>query len=115
MQSGALYRNARRENGPEIGDAQKGNKSARSKVSNFTPPLETPLMLDWTDSKASKIIEGVEPSEDDTEAIATWQHLIDTGLCWQLQGWYVRTAQNLIELGICSPARCGKRSSRLLA
>jgi hypothetical protein len=61
-------------------------------------------MPDWIDSKASKIVEGVEPCEDDTEAIANWQHLIDTGLCWRLQGWYARTAQNLIELGICSPS-----------
>jgi hypothetical protein len=55
--------------------------------------------------KPSMIVEGVEPAEDETEAIATWQYLIDTGLCWRLQGWYGRTARNLIELGICAPPR----------
>ena len=30
-----------------------------------------------------------------------WQHLIDTGICWQLQGWFGRTAKALIETGEC--------------
>jgi len=42
---------------------------------------------------------GYEPSEEElTEA---WQYLIDTGLCWKLQGWYGRNARMLIENGIC--------------
>ena len=32
---------------------------------------------------------------------AAWQHLIDTGLCWKLQGWFGRRAAALIEEGIC--------------
>ena len=39
--------------------------------------------------------EGTE--EEQTEA---WQHLVNTGLCWKLQGWFGRTAQALIEQGI---------------
>ena len=35
------------------------------------------------------------------QVIEAWQHLIDTGLCWQLQGWFGRTARDLIDNGIC--------------
>lgn len=35
------------------------------------------------------------------EAIKLVQELIDTGLAWQLQGHYGRTAKTLIEAGIC--------------
>ena len=37
--------------------------------------------------------------------IQAWQYLIDTGVCWQLQGTYGRNAQVLIEQGICTPAQ----------
>jgi hypothetical protein len=30
---------------------------------------------------------------------ATWQHLVDSGLAWSLQGWYGRTAQALLDRG----------------
>jgi len=39
---------------------------------------------------------------DAEQYIAAWQHLIDTGIVWQLQGWFGRTAENLIKAGICS-------------
>lgn len=32
-----------------------------------------------------------------TEQLSAWQYLIDTGLCWQLQGWFGRTARDLID------------------
>jgi len=38
------------------------------------------------------------------ERIGAWQHLIDTGLCWQLQGFFGRTAQSLIDAGVCTAA-----------
>jgi uncharacterized protein involved in copper resistance len=37
-----------------------------------------------------------------TEEVEAWQYLIDTGLAWQLQGWYGRTAQRLINAGYCT-------------
>jgi hypothetical protein len=43
---------------------------------------------------------GVEPSEE--AYIEAAQHLIDTGLAWQLQGFFGRTCQHLIEQGYCS-------------
>ena len=59
------------------------------------------------DFEATMIAEGItEPEgEDDTERqahyVAAWQHLIDTGLAWQLQGWYGRSARAMIENGYC--------------
>lgn len=51
------------------------------------------------------IAEGWIAAESEEQLYEAWQYLIDTGLCWQLQGWFGRTAQSLIEEGICRPAR----------
>jgi len=34
------------------------------------------------------------------EQIGAWQYLHDTGLAYQLQGWFGRTAQALLEQGV---------------
>ena len=47
------------------------------------------------------IAEGFVDAESEDQVIQAWQTLIDTGLAWQLQGWFGRTAHNLIERGIC--------------
>lgn len=46
------------------------------------------------------IAEGFIEADQDT-VIEAWQHLIDTGLAWRLQGWFGRTAASLIGQGIC--------------
>lgn len=38
---------------------------------------------------------------DREETVELFQHLIDTGLVWQLQGFYGRTAKDLIDSGEC--------------
>jgi len=48
-----------------------------------------------SDYQAVGIAEGfVECSDEDT-FIAAWQHLINTGLAWRLQGWFGRHARDL--------------------
>jgi hypothetical protein len=51
---------------------------------------------------AVNIIE--DGSYDQNLTIEAWQHLIDSGVVWSLQGWFGRTAAWLIESGICTPA-----------
>jgi len=53
---------------------------------------------------ATMIAEGAQEAETEEEAVEAWQTLINTGLVWQLQGWFGRTAMSLIEEGICDPA-----------
>ena len=36
------------------------------------------------------------------EVVDFFQELINSGLCWQLQGHYGRTARYLIEEGLCN-------------
>ena len=49
------------------------------------------------------IAEGFVEAESEEQVIEAWQHLIDTGMAWQLQGWFGRTAVALMEQGICTP------------
>lgn len=56
----------------------------------------------WTTYDACAAIEGFDGEEHDEETlISAWQYLIDTGQAWSLQGWYGRTAQDLIDAGFC--------------
>jgi hypothetical protein len=40
---------------------------------------------------------------DHEEVVELFQHLVDTGLAWQLQGHYGRTARQLIDCGYVNP------------
>jgi hypothetical protein len=48
---------------------------------------------------AMLIAEGIEDASID-EQLNAWQQLVDSGIVWQLQGWYGRTAKLLIEQGL---------------
>ena len=37
------------------------------------------------------------------EEIEFFQEMIDSGICWKLQGHYGRTASYFIEIGVCKP------------
>lgn len=47
---------------------------------------------------AINIVEGDAESEE--QALEAWQYLVNTGLAFQLQGSYGRTAARLIEEGL---------------
>ena len=53
------------------------------------------------DYLAIGIAEGFEEAKSDEQYIAAWQYLINTGLCWRLQGWFGRQAVSLIARGVC--------------
>ena len=59
----------------------------------------------WTQYSACSCVERFDPFDEWTEeeTISAWQFLINTGLAWKLQGFYGRTAQQLINEGICHP------------
>ena len=48
---------------------------------------------------AVMIAEGVIEVDEDKQ-IEAWKHLVDTGLAWSLQGWFGRTAMDLIKQGV---------------
>lgn len=51
------------------------------------------------DNTAIQIAEGEVDVERKTWVDA-WQHLIDTGACWNLQGWFGRSARDFLVNGI---------------
>jgi hypothetical protein len=56
-----------------------------------------PKMDNYT---AIGIAKGFIEPDDEEQILAAWQHLHDTRLAYQLQSWFGRTAQNLIERGL---------------
>jgi hypothetical protein len=48
--------------------------------------------------RAVMVAEGAEDA-DEEELREAWQYLVNTGLAWQLQGFFGRTAQQLIDVG----------------
>jgi hypothetical protein len=49
------------------------------------------------------ILDFEEGELGDEQVIELFQHLVDTGLAWTLQGSYGRTAAALIEAGLVQP------------
>ena len=53
---------------------------------------------------ATGLAEGFIHADSEDQLVEAWQHLIDTGLAWTLQGFFGRQATALIKEGICHPA-----------
>ncbi len=49
-----------------------------------------------------------EGQTTEDEQVALFQHLIDTGTCWQLDGHYQRVGATLIEAGLIRPPEWGE-------
>jgi len=58
-------------------------------------------MKKLTNIEATMIAEGAQEADSDEQYIQAWQHLIDTGLAWTLQGFFGRTATAMISQGLC--------------
>ena len=46
------------------------------------------------------IAEGFIEPESEEQVVEAWQHLVDTGLAWQMQGSFGRMATAMIEEGV---------------
>ena len=57
-------------------------------------------MLIQIKNLTDKIIRFEEGDMQEDEVISFFQELVNTGLVWNLQGFYGRTAVNLIESGL---------------
>jgi len=53
---------------------------------------------------AVMIAEDINEANEKTQ-LEAWQYLVDTGLAWQLQGWFGREATKLLKQGVIKPAR----------
>lgn len=53
----------------------------------------------------SAIIEYEQGMLSDKDTLELFQHLVDTGLAWRLQGHYGRTAKALIDAGLVIDTR----------
>ena len=51
------------------------------------------------------LAEGFIETDDESKVIAAWQHLVDTGIVWKLQGWFGRNAERLIESEVIKPPK----------
>jgi hypothetical protein len=52
---------------------------------------------------AMMIAEGAYEASSDEQYLEAWQHLVDTGLAWTMQGFFGRTATRMIEAGVINP------------
>jgi hypothetical protein len=62
----------------------------------------------WVLQLVDQLIAYEEGQITEDQEIALFQHLIDTGTCWHLEGHYQRVAATLIEAGLIKPPEWAK-------
>lgn len=62
-------------------------------------------MRKYDSNMVIKIIQYEEDNMSEEDTIEFFQELIDSGLAWELQGHYGRTAHRLIDAGLCHLAK----------
>lgn len=69
-------------------------------IPNYTPVvIKNHTGTTMTDYRAVALAEGFEEGTE-AEQTEAWQHLHSTGLAYELQGWFGRTAQALLRQGV---------------
>jgi len=64
-----------------------------------------------TSYRATGLAEGFEQPKAKTkdkkelEILSAWQYLVDKGTAWNLQGWFGRQANALLEQGLIKPPK----------
>jgi len=53
---------------------------------------------------ATMIAEGAMDETSEMSYIQAWQHLVDTGVVWELQGFFGRAAHRMLSEGTLQPA-----------
>ncbi len=64
--------------------------------------IEEPVVVDVHEDLIDNIMRFEAGEMNDEEIISWFQALLDSGLCWTLQGSYGRTAKALIDQGLIS-------------
>ena len=64
--------------------------------------LKLPFPKEMDTMRAVNLIDGFEEGTEQ-DLIQAYQHLIDSGIVWSLQGSYGRHALRLINEGFCKP------------
>lgn len=54
---------------------------------------------------ATALAEGFCEGATKEEQLCAWQYLVDNKICWNLQGWFGRTANSLLKAGYIKKPR----------
>jgi hypothetical protein len=63
-------------------------------------------------NNAILIAEGAMEPTPTMSYVQAWQHLVDTGMAWELQGFFGRAASRMIAEGTLDPAPISQESEK---